>query len=354
MTTDKDPLLEIQKMVCNTEFIDWEKLRGKTILITGATGLIGYTIISSLAYTSKQRNLHLKILALVRDETRAKERFRNVYELEECLNGSELGLIIGSVESLPPIQGAIDYIIHGASKTASMSFIKEPVETIKTAVLGTINLLELAKDKKVSGFVYLSSMEVYGYPQKGHKVVETDIGTLPPQELRNSYPISKIQCESLCSSYASEYKLPIMVARLTQTFGPGVNYDDGRIFAYFGRCIVEKKDIVLKTMGETERSYLYTSDAVTAILTVLLNGVSGEAYNVADEKTYCSIADMADKIAKENGIKIAFDVKDTQKQNGYLDTLYMDLNTDKIQHLGWFPRFGGIEYMISQMITIFK
>ena len=342
MTTDKDPLLEIQKMVCNTEFIDWEKLRGKTILITGATGLIGYTIISSLVYTSKQKNLHLKILALVRDEARAKERFRNVYESEECLNGSELSLIIGSVESLPLIQDSIDYIIHGASKTASMSFVKEPVETIKTAVLGTMNLLELAREKKVSGFVYLSSMEVYGYPQKGHKVVETDIGTLLPQDLRNSYPISKIQCESLCSSYASEYKLPIMVARLTQTFGPGVNYDDGRIFAYFGRCVVEKKDIVLKTTGETERSYLYTSDAVTAILTVLLKGMPGEAYNVADEKTYCSIAEMAQKIANENGIKVTFDISDTPKKNGYPDTLYMNLDTSKLRHLGWFAQFWGV------------
>jgi len=337
---DNNAISEIQKQVCNTDFIDWGSFRDKTILITGATGLIGYTLISSLTYTSKQKNLRLKIIALVRNEKRAKERFKDIYSSEDCLNGSELGLIIGTVESLPSITDNVDYIIHGASKTASMSFIKEPVETIKTALLGTINLLELAKEKTVSGFVYLSSMEVYGYPEKGHKVVENDIGTLPPQDLRNSYPISKVQCESLCMSYAAEYNMPVMIARLTQTFGPGVNYDDRRIFAYFGKCVVEKNDIVLKTKGETERSYLYTSDAVTAILTILLKGQPGKAYNVADEKTYCSIAEMARKIADKNDIKVAFDEKNTPKKNGYPDTLYMDLDTSQLCKLGWFAQFG--------------
>lgn len=342
-----DSFDEIVSAVCNTNFIEWDKFRQKTFFVTGATGLIGYTFIRSLIYTSVKRNLDIKIIALVRDIQRARKRFSDFEYSDDTLK-----FLQGTVESLPDMGKIIniDYIVHGASKTASMSFVNEPVETIETAVLGTINILRLAKEKKISGMVYLSSMEVYGYPQKGHKVKESDIGSLSPMDLRNSYPISKVQCESLCKSYSSEYNLPVMIARLTQTFGPGVNYDDGRIFAYFGRCIVEHKNIVLKTKGETERSYLYTSDAVTAILTLLQKGISGEAYNVANEKTYCSIAKMAEEIAVKHDVAVETDER-ISSYSCYLDTLYMNLDTCKLAKLGWKSSDKGISCMIDSMIA---
>ena len=122
----------------------------------------------------------------------------------------------------------IHYVIHGASQTASRSFVDRAVETLKTALEGTIKLLELAKEKKVGGFVYLSSMEVYGQPPKGHKVTENEAGAFSPLNLRNSYPIGKIASESLCIAYAEEYGVPCKIARLTQTFGKGVSYNDKR------------------------------------------------------------------------------------------------------------------------------
>ena len=179
-------------------------------------------------------------------------------------------------------------------------------------------------------------MEVYGYPEKGHKVAESEIGEFTPLNLRNSYPIGKIMCETMCCAYAEEYKVPVKMVRLTQTFGPGVNYNDNRIFAYFGRCVKEKKDIVLKTAGETERCYLYTTDAVTAILTVMLKGKNGEAYNAANEETYCSIAEMAERIASENGINVVYDIQPPE-MNGFPQTLYMYLDTTALQELGWRP-----------------
>ena len=116
--------------------------------------------------------------------------------------------------------------------------------------------------------------------------------------------------------------------------GPGVEYDDNRVFAYFGRCVLEKQDIVLKTKGETERDYLYTADAVTAILTVLLDGEKGTAYNAADESTYCSIAEMAEMLAGEAGISVRYDLGGNSS-DGYLSTLYMDLDTSRLRALGW-------------------
>ncbi len=325
--------VEDMEYISNAEFIPWDKFNKKTVLITGATGLIGYTLVNSLVYTNKKRGLNLKILALVRDMDRARERFKDID------GDTALEYVLGTVEKLPEIAEKVDYIVHGASRTASKTFVNEPVETILTALKGTENLLELAKAKKVSGMVYLSSMEVYGYPEKGHKVTEDEIGALSPLDIRNSYPISKIQCESLCFAYAKEYGVPAMSARLTQTFGPGVNYNDGRIFAEFARCVIEKRDIVLKTKGETERSYLYTADAATAILTVLLKGKSGQAYNAANEDTYCSIAQMAEMVAKQGGIKVRYDIQD-EAGNGYPKALYMDLDTEKLKTLGW-HRGGG-------------
>lgn len=323
------------RLVSDTEFIDWDKLKGKTILVTGATGLIGASFIKSLNFANKKRNLGLKILGLVRDREKAEKRF------EKIASDGMLRFVVGRVEELPEIVDSFDYILHAASQTASKEFVQHAVETINTSVLGTFNLLKFAKEKNVKGFVYLSSMEVYGYPEKGHKVTEDEIGALSPLDLRNSYPIAKMVSESMTCAYAVEYGVPAMICRLTQTFGPSVNYSDNRIFAYFSRCVNEKKNIVLKTSGETERCYLYTTDAVTAILTIMLNGEPGHAYNAADEGTYCSIAEMAERVAADAGIEVKYDIQD-EAINGFPQTLYMNLDTTALKELGWMPRAGRV------------
>lgn len=340
MQIENDVFYHDLEQVCKADFIPWEQLCGKTIFITGATGLIGYTLVNALVYASRKRQLGLTVLALVRDEIRARQRFANILGDE-----NNLCFIVGCIEDLPDIEESVNYIVHGASQTSSRAFVQQPVETIRTALRGTENVLELAREKNVAGFVYLSSMEVYGYPQRGHKVTEDEIGALSPLDLRNSYPISKQQCESLCCAYAGEYGVPATILRLTQTFGPGINYNDTRIFAEFGRCVIEKRDIVLKTKGETERSYLYTADAATAILTVMLKGRPGQAYNAADESTYCSIAEMAQMVAQKGGIQVRFELQD-EKQLGYPKALYIDLDTTRLKELGWTAFRGGTDLPI--------
>ena len=321
---------EDYEVMNSADYIPWERLQGAVFFVTGATGLIGSSFIRALDYVNTKRNLNLSILALVRDEARAAERFADI------LNHGIISFAVGTVENLPKLNRDIDYILHAASQTASKEFVTHAVETIQTSVFGTASVLKLAAENKVKGFVYLSSMEVYGYPERGHKVRENEIGAMTSLDLRNSYPISKVMSEAMCCAYAAEYDVPAMICRLSQTFGPSVNYNDNRIFAYFGRCIREKRNIVLKTKGETERCYLHTTDAVTAILTILLKGKPGRAYNAANESTYCSIAEIAERIAAANGIQVEYDIQDAAK-NGFPQALYMHLDTTELQVLGWKP-----------------
>lgn len=313
--------------------IDWNKIAGKTVLVTGATGLIGSTLIDSLLYADTTIGLNIRIVALVRNVEKARIKFE-----KQLLDSNNLEFIEGTVEDLPEFDMNIDYIVHGASPTASNFFVEKPVETIKISVQGTIKLLDLAVKKHVKGLVYLSSMEVYGAPHTDDVILETQGTTVDTMSVRSCYPEAKRLCESLCASYASEYAVPAMVVRLAQTFGAGVNiYEDNRVFAEFARCAVNGKDIVLKTAGTSKRCYLYIAEAVSAILTVLLHGKAGEAYNAANKNTYCSIVEMAKLVACEiakDRINVCIPT-DGKHEKKFPPPHNLNLDTSKLEKLGW-------------------
>lgn len=320
--------------ICAQSCISWDKLRGRTVLVTGATGLIGSQTVSALLYADQKWDLGLKVLALVRSEEKAKQKF--AVQMEQC---PALHLVVGAVEQMPVIDGPVDYIVHGASPTASAYFVQHPVDTICTATSGTSNLLELAREKKSAGFVYLSSMEVYGGPTDDRLLPESAGTTVNTMAVRSCYPEAKRLCETLCVAYCAQYGVPAVVVRLAQTFGPGVASDDGRVFAQFARCAMSGQDIVLNTTGESKRCCLYTADAVSAILTLMLEGEPGQAYNAANRVTYSSIYEMAQMVAtKIADGKIAVTVHvDEQKSKNYPPTFHLNLQTDKLEALGWHP-----------------
>ena len=303
----------------------------ETVFVTGATGVIGSMLVKKLL------SQKYKVVCLVRNEDKARRLLGS---------NADLCLIVGDVTKENIINEDIDYIIHAASQTSSKAFVQEPVETMMVAIQGTRNMLELARDKKVKSFVYLSTMEIYGTPQTDEKISEQHGTNIDTMTVRSSYPESKRACESLCQGYYSEYGVPIKVLRLTQTFGHAIDYFDGRVFAEFARCKIEKRNIILHTEGKTKRSYLSSSDAVEAILTVMLKGKDGEAYNVANEETYCSIYEMAKLVA---GTDIDVEIQVDNENHGYAPELHMNLDTRKIQNLGWAPNHN-LNDMFGQLI----
>ena len=344
-SNNKIYLEDIEKNVYDSN-IKWEKLKNKVLFITGGTGLIGSLIINTILYANKIKGLNCKIIALVRDKEKSSRIFENL--LSQNLG---LKLIYGDVCNKIEIpKENIDYIIHAASQTSSKLFVNNPIETINVALKGTQNMLELAKTKNVENFIYLSTMEVYGRPKTDEKINEMHGTDLLTNEVRNCYPISKIMCENLCTCYSKQFNFNTNILRLTQTFGAGVNYSDGRVFAEFARCVIENKNIVLHTKGDTKRSYLYTSDAVNAILLIMLSGTNNEIYNVANDKTYCSILDMANLVSKKNkDIKVECIVDEDIEKFGYAPTLCMNLDTTKIKNIGWEAKIG-LEEMYDRLI----
>ena len=308
-----------------------------TVLVTGATGLIGSLFVKGLAAWNDSHDQQVNVIALARSKDKAQR------VLADCLARGDVKLVVGDVTNLPDIPDDIDWISHGASVTSSAAFASKPVEVALTEIEGTRAILELAREKNVRGCVYLSSLEVYGDIPRDHgDVREGDAGVLDRFVPRNSYPASKQMCEALCAGYAHEYGLNVRIARLAQTFGAGVAADDARVFASFARAVVEGAPIVLHTPGEGCRCYCYTTDAVEALAVILAKGNRGEAYNVATPSTYCSVREMAEMVVAryaESGVSLEFDMPDDISRFGFAAPSFVKLNSDKLQALGWSPRF---------------
>jgi dTDP-glucose 4,6-dehydratase len=303
--------------------VPWECFENKTFFVTGATGLLGSILIKSLLAKNKK----IRIIALARSRDKVKRIFTE---------NKELSFIYGDIAQRLKIDEPVDYIVHGANSTASKEFINHPVETIRTIYEGTLNTLELAKEKSVKGYLYLSSMEVY---------IDMDATSV-----RSCYPEGKRLAENLCASYFHEYKVNAKIARLAQTFGAGIDIEnDNRVFAQFARYTKEKKDIVLRTKGETVRNYCYTTDAITAMLWILARGKNGNFYDVASKNTEISIREMAGYFGN-----VVFDIAEDAEKIGYLPTVKIVLDTTKLESLGWKPdksiENGGVREMCNRIM----
>lgn len=314
---------------------DMSVFDGKTILVTGATGLIGKLCVKSLLNSG----YNTQVIALVRDEEKAKNIFGE---------SKRLTYLVQDINQRINTTRRVDYIIHAASTTSSKDFVEKPVETIYTAINGSRNILEFAKNKRLEGMVYLSSLEIYGVNEK-ENIKERDYGYIDILNPRSSYSESKKMVETMCISYGTEYGVPLKIARLAQTFGAGVSISDNRVFAQFAKAIINKENIILHTKGETKRNYCYTTDAVRGIFTILTKGENNNAYNVANENSYCSISEMAHLLENEY-TKVEYKIDEVNR--GYNPTVKIALNTEKLNALGWEAKVN-LKEMFDRLIMNF-
>lgn len=344
----KSVLEEDLDSILNCPYINWKNFEKTTFLLTGVTGLVGSLLLRTLLYVNEKRNLRIRILGLVRDPGKAKRLFGPVQE------EGRLVFLTGDVRQEIKINERVDYIIHGAAVTDSKQMVRDPVNTFLTSVDGTRHILDYADRVKVKGMVYISSMEVYGITgEKDNPVTEDRLGYLDLTNLRSSYQEGKRAAEFLCTAYNSQKKVPVKTARLAQTFGPGVFESDQRVFSQFAHSVIDHKDIVLHTRGQSMGNYCYTADMIKGLFCILERGQAGRAYNVVNEANTMTIKDMAELVAarlSDGRIKVIYDIPESVLLYGYAPDTKMRLSGSRLRALGWSPQVGLTD-MYRRMIS---
>ena len=331
-------LLEITEYVEDVKRVaaldlPWEKLRSKTILITGGTGLIGSFLIDVL----NAANLGCSVLLFGRSEAKAKARF------EEHWNDGWLRFVKwdAAAPTLPNIDEPVDFVLHLASNTHPVAYATDPIGTVTTNVIALNNLLAFAVEKKAGRFLFASSNEIYGENRGDVELFdEKYCGYIDCNTLRAGYPESKRCGEALCQAYIKQKGLDCVTARLTRTYGPTILSTDTKAISQFFRNALNDENIVLKSEGKQYYSYQYVSDSVSGLLTVLLKGEIGEAYNIADESGDIMLRDLAALIAAQVGRKVVFELPDAIESSGFSKATKARLDGSQIRLLGWTPAYG--------------
>ena len=334
-----------------SEPLDWSKLEGKSILITGASGFLASYLVKTLLYLNDVMfKKKATVLALVRNIDKAKSKF------EQYATRNDLKFILQDISAPFDLNESIDYIIHAASQASSLHFGNDPVGTLKANTLGTAYLLDIAKKQEIENFLFLSSGEVYGIIDE--KVVCADeayTGNVNFLDVRSCYAESKRMGENMCVCWSYQYDIPINVVRVGYTYGPGISLSDDRVFADFVRKIINNKNIVLNSEGTAKRSFCYVSDMIVAVFLILLHGKNGEVYNAASniQTSILDLAKMLIRLFPEKGLAVEF--AENKFKKNYLRSQREKtlVCTDKIKALGWDQKVN-IEVGFKRMIDSYQ
>lgn len=310
-----------------------DRLRGKTVLVTGATGLIGSFIVFALISLSKKLSIPFSVIA----HGRSLEKLVSVFG-EESERPANLVLSAENCGKLSSSCSSINYIFHTACPTASRDFVEKPLEVIDSIYSGTKGIIELAEEKRSESIVYLSSMEVYGQVNKDVPLSEDDLGQLDLTTVRSSYPMAKRLAELLCRSFYEERSVPVKIVRLSMVFGPGVQVEDKRVLNYFVQQVRKGLPITLLTEGKSKASVLYLLDAVNGVYRTLLSGENGQTYNLANPANYLSIKQMAEVASNISGCDLKLSLQNKSKLP-YREDSFLNLDVSRVRALGWEPTF---------------
>lgn len=272
---------------------DWDIFDGKNVLLTGAYGMLASYIVYFLFYLKKEKNIDVTLTAVVRNKDNFYKKFRDLDSIDECT------VIESDLSQKLEISTAVDYIIHAASLASPQYYSVCPVDVLQPNTIGNYNLLQLAKEKQVKGYLLFSTGDVYGAVNVESGLIgEETFGAMNTLDIHNCYSESKRMAETMCKAFQVQYNLPIKIARIAHTYAPTMDIEnDPRVFASFVKNIVNRQDIVMKSSGAGKRSFCYITDAVAGYFAVLLDGKAGEAYNVCNTSQYVSIRQLAECLA---------------------------------------------------------
>lgn len=333
-------LNDIKKII--TE--NFKEFKNKTFFVTGATGLVGSFLVDVLMYLNLHLQYNINIYATFTSLKSAQDRFK------EYLNNPNFHILIQNINDPINQDRKFDYIIHTASNTHPKLYAEKPVETMKLNFIGTSNILDFALKSPESKTLFLSTLEVYGEDFNIDLFKESDIGKINFMIPRSCYPESKRACETLCHSYIKEYGLDIRIARLGYIYGPSVKMTSSKADVQFLQKALNKENIILNSDGLQRRSYCYVADTVSALLTILLNGTSGETYNIAAENSNVRLRDVAQIYADLAGTELQFTKPTDKEKEGYNNINNSMLNSKKLQSLDWHPFFTlheGIQHTLE-------
>lgn len=312
---------------------NFSKLYNKNILVTGSSGLICSAIVDALMEYNSQNSQTINIFAAGRNVKKLEARF------EQWKESPYLHLVQYNAEKPIVFNDDYDFIIHGASNANPSNYAEQPVETMLSNLYGTDNLLKYIVKQQHGRLLYISSSEVYGNRISAEPYKENEYFNVDILNARSCYPSSKRAAETLCASYQAEYHTDFVIVRPGHVYGPTMTAQDNRASSYFPKCVISGKDITMKSAGTQMRSYCYVLDCVSAILTVLLNGKSGEAYNISNKKSVVSIREMAEAFALVSGRKIICSDPTTKEKLSYNMMNNSILSSEKLESLGWTGRY---------------
>ncbi|MBY0507280.1 MAG: NAD-dependent epimerase/dehydratase family protein [Bryobacteraceae bacterium] len=328
--------------------LPWENFAGASVLVTGAAGFLPAYLVETLLHLNRTSlSRPARIVALVRNAAPALARFG------DPVQSRELDLLVQDVTEPIPESYRFDYIIHAASQASPRYYAVDPVGTLSANVFGTRNLLTAAQRQPLRGFLFFSSGDVYGVSSDPLRAIgEKDYGYVDCTDFRSCYGESKRMGETMCVAWAKQYGVPARMVRPFHTYGPGMRLDDGRVFADFVRDILSGGPIVLHSDGSAVRSFCYLADATEAFFRVLLQGFTGEAYNVANPNAVASIAGLAQRLAELFQVQVE---RRGRSDNHYVSSPipFTSPATAKIEALGWSSR-TSIEEGFARTVASYR
>ena len=325
------------------EIPEMETLKGKSFLITGATGLIGVCMIDALMHYNHQ-GAGIQIYAVGRSWEKAKSR------LGEYGEDIHFHFIEQDVRQPLPEDIHVDVIIPLASNTHPLAYSQYPIETIEINVKGAEHSLNKALACGAT-LLYPSSVEVYGNARGEDLFTEDYTGKLNLENARACYPESKRLSEALCISYMAERGAKVKIARLSRVFGPTMLKSDSKASSQFILKALAGEDIILKSKGEQFFSYTYVADVVRAMLFILLHGEMGGAYNVSNKECNVKLKDFAGACARWAGKEVVFDLPSEVEQKGYSVAMHAILDNSRLLSIGCQP-FYPFDEAIDRTLNV--